>query len=462
MLKGDKLMRKQYQVEILHDISQQVYIPNEAIPNTSLSKIAFGSKSIETKIDIQPNNRELISLSKDIAEQLKLPDLKVPLHIFNDDETLFIGPLVGIFTSGFTPFQMRPIGERSLFFAKLLSVKKAVGAMPFVFGEQHIDWEQGLINGLFYHDNRWKTFEVPFPNVIYDRLPNRKSERKAEQKNIKERLQSEYLIPWYNPGFFNKLDIFDRLIQDDAIAKFLPETHPFVSFSEIERMLSEYGHVYMKPINGSLGLGIHQILYDKANGYYFCRFRSREGENKLLKYNSLEGLMNHVFSGKKLNRMLIQQGIHLLRKDQRPIDFRVHTNKNNYGDWVVTAIAAKVAGAGSVTTHVKSGGVIQTMAEVFPSLEEQRLAETKLADAALLLSKALEENMEGIIGEIGFDLGLDRQGNVWLFEANSKPGRSIFKHPELKEFDFLTRKLSLSFAVFLAERAILSPEEVFR
>ncbi|WP_066295084.1 YheC/YheD family endospore coat-associated protein [Bacillus sp. FJAT-29937] len=455
-------MRKQYQVEILHDISQQVYIPNEAIPNTSLSKIAFGSKSIETKIDIQPNNRELISLSKDIAEQLKLPDLKVPLHIFNDDETLFIGPLVGIFTSGFTPFQMRPIGERSLFFAKLLSVKKAVGAMPFVFGEQHIDWEQGLINGLFYHDNGWKTFEVPFPNVIYDRLPNRKSERKAEQKNIKERLQSEYLIPWYNPGFFNKLDIFDRLIQDDAIAKFLPETHPFVSFSEIERMLSEYGHVYMKPINGSLGLGIHQILYDKANGYYFCRFRSREGENKLLKYNSLEGLMNHVFSGKKLNRMLIQQGIHLLRKDQRPIDFRVHTNKNNYGDWVVTAIAAKVAGAGSVTTHVKSGGVIQTMAEVFPSLEEQRLAETKLADAALLLSKALEENMEGIIGEIGFDLGLDRQGNVWLFEANSKPGRSIFKHPELKEFDFLTRKLSLSFAVFLAERAILSPEEVFR
>lgn len=172
--------------------------------------------------------------------------------------------------------------------------------------------------------------------------------------------------------------------------------------------------------------------------------------------------MNHVFGGKKLNRMLVQQGIHLLRKDQRPIDFRIHTNKNNHGDWVVTAIAAKVAGAGSVTTHVKSGGVIQTMAEVFPSIEEQRLAETKLSNAALLLSKALEENMEGIIGEIGFDLGLDRQGNVWLFEANSKPGRSIFRHPELKEFDYLTRKLSLSFAVFLAERAIMSPEEVFR
>lgn len=455
-------MKKQYQVEILHDISRQVYIPNVDNLGTQLSRIAFGTKSIEAKIDKQPTGKEVISLSKDIAEELRFPELKVPLHIFNDNETLFIGPLVGIFTSGFTPFPIRPIGERSLFFAKLLSVNKTVGAIPFVFGEQHIDWEQGIINGLFYHQSGWKSFEVPFPNVIYDRLPNRKSERKAEQNNVKERLQTEYLIPWYNPGFFNKLDVYDRLIQEEAIAKLLPETYPFVSFSEIERMLGQYGHVYIKPINGSLGLGIHQILYNKENGYYYCRFRNEHGENKLLKYNSLEGLMNHVFAGKKLNRMLVQQGIHLIRKEQRPIDFRIHTNKNDNGDWVVTAFAAKVAGAGSVTTHVKSGGAIKTLAEVFPSSEEQKLAETKLSNAALLLSKALEENMEGIIGEIGFDLGLDRKGNVWLFEANSKPGRSIFKHPELKEFDFLTRKLSLAFAVFLTERAITRPEEVFR
>lgn len=458
-MKGDRTMRQHYQVDILHELSQKVYIPKAAKPETELSKIAFGSQFVEASIEV--HDKPLISISRDVAEKLKFPDLKVPLHIFSDGETLYIGPLVGIFTSGFTPFQMRPIGERSLFFAKLLSVKKAVGAIPFVFGEQHIQWDQGTITGLFYDDG-WKSFEVPFPNVIYDRLPNRKSERKAEQKNIKERLQTEYLIPWYNPGFFNKLDVYDRLIQDDRIAKLLPETLPFVSFSEIERMLGEYGHVYMKPIHGSLGLGIHQILFEKEDGYYYCRFRNHLGENKLQKFTTLEGLMKQVFAGKRLDRMLVQQGIHLLRKDQRPIDFRIHTNKNNHGDWVVTAIAAKVAGAGSVTTHVRSGGAIKTVAEVFPSEDEQMLIEERLSNAALQLSRALDENMEGIIGEIGFDLGIDRKGNVWLFEANSKPGRSIFKHPQMKEFDFLTRKLSLSFAVFLAERAITKPEEVFR
>ncbi|MBU8880036.1 YheC/YheD family protein [Bacillus sp. FJAT-29790] len=455
-------MRKHYQIEILDDIVQKVYIPEGLTSKTKLTKIAFGTHSIETVIERQPRNRSSIAISQDIADFLKFPDLKIPLHAFIENETLYIGPLVGIFTSGFTPFPMRPVGERSLFFAKLLSVKKSVGALPFLFGEQHLNWEQGTIKGFFYHRDGWETFEVPFPNVIYDRLPNRKSERHSELKKVKDRLQTEYLIPWYNPGFFNKLDVYERLQQNENIAEYLPETHSFTSFSEIERMLSDYGHVFIKPKNGSSGLGIHQVLYDKMEGTYYCRYRNQTDVNKLMKYNSLEALMNHIFAGKKLDRMIVQQGIHLMRTDSRPVDFRVHTNKDDKGDWLVTAIAAKVAGAGSVTTHVKSGGVIKTIAEVFPSNEEQKMAEAKLSKAALDISKAIDENMEGIIGEIGFDLGLDRKGNVWLFEANSKPGRSIFKHPELREFDLLTRKLSLAFAVFLTERAIKRPEDIFK
>ena len=202
-----------------------------------------------------------------LAEQFKklllFPDFATQLHVFVDQHVLTIGPLVGIFTAGFTPFPIRPVGERTNFFAKLLSVKTSVGAIPFVFGEQHIDWDQGTIKGYFYHDHNWETVEVPFPHVIYDRLPNRKSESNPKLALVKERLQKEYLIPWYNPGFFNKLDIHERLQQDHSVSSFLPETHPFSSFSSIENMLSHHGHIYLKPINGSLGLGVHQILYEK-------------------------------------------------------------------------------------------------------------------------------------------------------------------------------------------------------
>ncbi|MGV3264372.1 YheC/YheD family endospore coat-associated protein [Cytobacillus pseudoceanisediminis] len=454
-------MRKQYQIEISDSASKTVYIPNELNLHTHLTKLAFGTHSKDAAFLLQKTKKNSIVISRDVADALHFPDLKIPLHAFANKGTLYLGPLVGIFTSGFTSFPLRPVGDRTLFFAKLLSVKKTVGAIPFLFGDQHINWEQGTIRGLFYHEEGWETFEVPFPNVVYDRLPNRKSERRNELKEVRDRLQKDYLIPWYNPGFFNKLDVYERLQNDEDISHYLPETHPFSSFSVIERMLADYGHVFLKPINGSLGLGIHQIIYDKKDGHYYCRYRVRD-ENRLRKFNSLENLMGNIFAGRSLSRMLVQQGIHLLRHEQRTIDFRIHTNKDENGEWNVTASAAKMAGHGSVTTHVKSGGEIKTLEELFESDAEKAAAVEKLSEAALKISKALERNMEGIIGEIGFDFGLDRNGHVWLFEANSKPGRSIFKHPQLREFDFLTRKLSLAFAVFLAEASIMKPQEIFR
>ncbi|MFL6557194.1 MAG: YheC/YheD family protein, partial [Bacillus sp. (in: firmicutes)] len=168
-----------------------------------------------------------------------------------------------------------------------------------------------------------------------------------------------------------------------------------------------------------------------------------------------------VLAHQSLEEMLVQQGINLLRNEARSIDFRVHTNKDDMGKWHVSAIAAKIAGPGSVTTHSRSGGDIKTLEEIF-SNEECTWYTAKLSNAALLLSSSLDRNVEGIIGEIGFDLGIDRNGDVWLFEANSKPGRTIFTHPELKDFDLLTRKLSIAFAVFLTEQSLLHPVELFK
>ncbi|MFJ7728017.1 YheC/YheD family protein [Neobacillus sp. NPDC097160] len=454
-------MRKHYLIEVVQNDQLIVFCPPEVIQDIKMKRIAFGSKSMEVEFLPHPDQNDRIVISRKIQEAIQFPPFTIPLHAFLENEILYIGPLVGIFTAGFTSFPQRPIGERTLFFSKLLSVNKSVGALPFVFGEQHIDWEQGTIEGCFFHDHAWQTVEVPFPNVIYDRLPNRKSEGNPKLIKIRERLQKEYLIPWYNPGFFNKLDIYERLQQDASVTHYLPETYPFTSFSSIETMLSKYGHIFIKPKNGSLGLGVHQVIYDKYSDDYYCRFQDNREVNRLRKYSTLERLFQSVFANQSLDRMLVQQGIHLIRNEQRSVDFRVHTNKDDLGKWHVTAIAAKIAGQGSVTTHARSGGDIKTINEIFPN-EECDLFTEKLSNAALLLSTALDTNIEGIIGEIGFDLGIDRNGDVWLFEANSKPGRSIFSHPELKEFDFLTRKLSIAFAVFLTEQSLLHPEELFK
>ncbi|WP_449539285.1 YheC/YheD family endospore coat-associated protein [Ferdinandcohnia sp. Marseille-Q9671] len=452
-------MRMPLPLSITTNENGKVYLPKSIQLQTPIRYIFFGTASCECKV-IQVDKQE-ITLSEDIYKSLQVPYTSTT-QIFVHEDTLYIGPLVGIFTAGFTESMIRPIGERTLFFAKLLAQEKVVGAYVFIFGAKHIEWEKGTIHGLFHNHNGWETIEIPFPNVVYDRLPNRRTEKHKSLREIKQRLHHEYLIPWFNPGFFNKWDIHQQLESDVQVATYLPETHKNPTFSLIERMLSKYQHVYIKPANGSLGLGIYQILLDRENGDYYCRYRDEEGKNRLQRFSSIEAFINTHFRNKRLEHYIVQQGIHLLRKDHKTIDFRVHTNKDEKGKWQVSVMAGKIAGRGSVTTHLNNGGVVRTLNEIFPNDDECSKITNSLKEAALTISHTIDARQKGHIGELGFDFGVDKDGCVWLFEANSKPGRSIFSHPKLRKYDKLSSRLPLQYAVYLTETTIKTPEEVFR
>jgi hypothetical protein len=343
-----------------------------------------------------------------------------------------------------------------------LTIEKSVGVCAFVFGAHLINWNDGTVNGYFYTEKEgWTKQNVPLPNVIYDRLPNRRTENHKTLKNIKQRLQDEYLIPWYNPGFFNKWEMYKSLLNEENLKSFLPETIYQPTFEDIETMVSHFKHVYIKPANGSLGFGIYQVVASEKEEAFYCRYQDGE-ENRLQKFTSLKKLVQYLFKQNKLERYLIQQGIDLIRYDNRPLDFRIHTNRDHEGTWRMTALAAKIAGRGSVTTHLNNGGMVKTLEELFPEKRKREELNTRLEEAVILLSNALAEKTEGFIGEIGFDIGLDRAGQIWLFEANSKPGRAIFSHPKLRKQDRLSRQLAMSYAIFLTDQGIQNPEVQYR
>ncbi len=452
-------MRTPLSLKITEEENGKVYIPKTIQLKTPIKRILFGTSSCECEV-IQVDKQE-IKMSEDLFLSLNIPYTSTT-QVFIHEDNLYVGPLVGIFTAGFSESMIRPIGERTLFFAKLLAQEKAVGAYVFIFGAKHIDWDKGTIHGLFHSHSGWETIEVPFPNVVYDRLPNRRTEKHKALREIKQRLHHEYLIPWFNPGFFDKWEIHQLLEGDHRVATYLPETHKSPNFTLIERMLSKYQHVYIKPANGSLGLGIYQVLYDRETEDYYCRFRDQDGKNRLQRFSSIETFINSHFRNKRLEDYIVQQGIHLIRNDHKTIDFRIHTNKDEKGKWQVSVMAGKISGRGSVTTHLNNGGVVRTLTEIFPDIEECKNVTDSLKQAALSMSEVIDSRQKGHIGELGFDLGIDKNGSVWLFEANSKPGRSIFSHPKLRKYDKLSSRLPLKYAVYLTETTIKTPEEVFK
>ena len=58
-----------------------------------------------------------------------------------------------------------------------------------------------IVSGYFYMNSKWQQIDVPLPNVIYNKLPNRTIENLPVMKELKTTLMENYAIPWFNPGF---------------------------------------------------------------------------------------------------------------------------------------------------------------------------------------------------------------------------------------------------------------------
>lgn len=426
-----------------------------SLPN----KLAFGTAITDVHIISHDEQKESICyLTNKLAKTLSIP-FNSHVRLYVHDNVLHIGPLIGIFTAGFTNNLNRPVGDRTSMFAQYLTSAAKLGGFCFIFGSHVINWDDGTILGYVYTEKGWKQQQFPFPHVVYDRIPNRKAEQLPKLQTIKSRMQTNYFIPWFNSGFFNKWTIYKKLFTNEYIRQHLPKTVIDPSIETIEQLLNDYKHVYMKPVNGSLGLGIFHIIKREKDQLYYCRFK-REDKTVVRRYSNLATLIEQHLPSENRSQFVVQQGVTLIKINDRPVDFRVHTNKNIHGQWKVSAIAAKVSGPNRITTHLASGGSVHTIEELIAEHEQLKPHIEKLKNVTLLLSEALEEKMTGFTGEFGFDMGIDNNGNIWMFEANSKPGRAIFIHPKLKKADLVTRQLPFEFGAYLTEKIITKPETV--
>ncbi|WP_170006617.1 YheC/YheD family endospore coat-associated protein [Bacillus fonticola] len=433
---------------LISDATAVTMVPHDLFRQNNV-ELVFGHHKVSSFV--KEHHAKHVVIPKEIAETLHLPQEDITIHVYASRGCLYIGPLVGIYTAGFSPVRIRPIGERTPFFARLLQTKKTVGMIPFVFGSEHIQWTDQTINGWVWEEGEWRQRIFPFPTVVYDRLPNRRSERRRKNRITKDRLQTDYGVAWYNHNFFNKWHVTELLAKDAATQRFVPDTVRLRDATTLETMLKKHKTVYVKPIHGSLGKGIFQCFYRAKSGHYDVRYQEDGGEKRLRRFSSVQGVYDLIKEERKSVAMLVQQGISLIQYEDRPLDFRVHVNKDQFGEWVISCVAIKVAGKGSATTHVKSGGEVKTIRECVPRDEQDGLLHT-IQEASLTIGSVLDHHWEGLIGEVGLDIGMDTNGRVWIFEANSRPGRSIFKHPALAEDEIRTRELPFLYACYVSEQ----------
>ncbi|REE82673.1 YheC/D-like protein [Paenibacillus taihuensis] len=414
-----------------------VYVSGSLLKSLKLAgkktiQLKLGHESITASVKTIERQGHHLYLSAGVRQSIRVPKAGSISYIQGEENEIQLGPLIGVLTDGGRSSES-PFGSRSGYIRQLLRMGERK-AYFFAFTPRDVNWNQGTINGYFLNSTGgWYRKVVPLPDVVYNRLPSRIAETTSTIMSLRERFIRKG-VPFFNWSFFNKSDVYKLLDKDVEALEHLPESVTNPRSEKIKEMLENHQFIYFKPTAGSLGIGIYRLTYHPKRGY-FARYR-RGGTNVLLRFTNFNSLMRMLETrhGSGLGRYVSQQGVRLIEIDGCPIDFRFHMHKNGSNQWVPVGIGAKKAGRGSVTTHIKNGGQLLTPEQALGRAFGERADEmlTKAKEVSVKLSEAIERNFPHTLGELGLDIGIDKDGEVWMFEANAKPGRSIFSHPQLR------------------------------
>lgn len=212
----------------------------------------------------------------------------------------------------------------------------------------------------------------------------------------------------------NKLAKTAVLRRKRVIAMHIPATGLY-SDSQLSRMLSRYRIVVAKPVTGTGGKGVY-VIARRRQGYTLKR------GSTVSAYRSFSALCNALKRLRGGRAYLLQRWIPLARIGNRPVDYRIKYVKQQ-GRWKLRAFVGRAAKRGLMVTNICRGGeLLKGRAAVRRSLPHvnSRLKRKQMLRLALRGIRALEAAYPGI-GQLGFDIGLDRSGRIWLLEVNTKP-----------------------------------------
>lgn len=342
-------------------------------------------------------------------------------------------PIIAILTM---PDEQRLFRGNRNNFIDIIQTGKKLKIPVYIVTTKDINIQERLAFGYSYSasNNSWTRKQIPFPNIIYNRIPSREDEFRPEVKKLLDECIKHPRIQFYNPGFFNKWHLFEWLSRNKATRIHVPQTQQYHPNIKLLPMLKKYKVLYLKPEKGKAGTGIMRIRRITQPRVSYTLSTQTNRSSQTIYFTTISKLKEHLNSTIVKQAYIVQQGINLLAIDNRPFDLRVLLQKNKRGRWAITGIGARLAGESSITTHVPRGGSIESPSRLLSSSFGQLKAKSTIKrsqQTAILLAKQIEKRSGHELGEMSMDLGVDKQAKIWFFEANSKPMK--FDEPHIRE-----------------------------
>ncbi|MFM1653879.1 YheC/YheD family protein [Brevibacillus sp. B_LB10_24] len=285
-----------------------------------------------------------------------------------------------------------------------------------VFTPHDADLQKETIAGWIRDKGRWKRKDVPFPLISHDVGYYRKPETIQKVKALKRQEK----MPFIGYGLGSKWSIHKALLNIPVLQPHLPETVRYREKTDVVNMLKKHETVMLKPLNGLGGEGIYR-LSSGGDGYLL------EGGGEPMRRCTRRAIGKALHAICRNGKYIVQQWLDIRSQEGRVYDIRSLMQKGRQGEWQLMGFCVREGGAGKFTSNLSGGGSAH---QVFPYLEKnygpERAGEIeqKLREISSRVCTGLEEVKCKRLVELGLDLGVDRDGHIWIIEVNIKPGKT--------------------------------------
>ncbi|MGX6442366.1 YheC/YheD family endospore coat-associated protein [Neobacillus sp. K501] len=324
------------------------------------------------------------------------------------------GPTIGILTArnknGFIT------GNAPLFIhlqKKLISQK----GISFVFTLDGVN--EDYVDGYTYNPeiNIWEGIKAPFPDLVYNRIPFRRTEQDPQYQQFLDTL-GEKNVPYFNPCFVDKFELYSLFKDHHLLHSYLPKTILANQKRVLASFIREYKSIYLKPSQAARGTGIFRLEIDQHMAIHL------EGILQQQTYLSFQHFWREWETELIEKDYLAQEEIQSSKYDGSRFDFRIlaHADHDRY---TVTGVGIRQSQEQGITTHIPRGGKLLPY-PLIQTEEHDRFIQQIVDPIGKEISKRY-----GFFGEFSIDAGVSQTGRYYIYEVNSKP--MSFDEAEIEE-----------------------------
>ncbi|MCD4837838.1 MULTISPECIES: YheC/YheD family protein [Neobacillus] len=341
------------------------------------------------------------------------------------------------------------LDSEATYITEMAKHSHSCGVECFRFVPSQINPHTLQVSGLRFDSEtgNWKKDTFTIPSILYDRCFYGEDEHSKKCLPIVSWLKNRKDIHFLGYGLPNKFDLYESL-KTTELSPYLPNSQLIEKADLVMKELHEGKKIILKPVNGSQGFGIYYVK--KSNKSFHVKTEKQRKiisrifptESKLLQW--LQPLI-------KKYDYLLQPYLELSNEDHQPFDIRILLQKNEHGIWKELGRGIRIGNTGGILSNLSAGGTIETFSNWITSIPKNKAdyIRSELDYIISALPRLLEDQFPPLF-EIGVDIGIAKNGSIWILDINSKPGRKLLLNtfPEIKEQLF---KAPLLYAKHLSE-----------